>query len=268
MLINEEIEPSDLIQQMEMRYQNLQRILEEKQKTLSNFPADLPKGKIRIVKHGQSYHYFIHEKGNKKGKYIPVSKIQTVKHIAEKEYLRRLILRLEKQSKVLEKASSVLRKNPLPQITEARTALFTPASFPDRIFERKWQTIQNPAEKRKTEFVTERGETVCSKSELMIANALNRRKIAYHYEMPLSLKGYGTIHPDFLCLNARTHKEIIWEHFGMMSDPKYAEKAVAKLHSFSNNGFTIGKNLILSFETSGNPLSTVTINKMIDDYLV
>ena len=267
MLLHEKLEPTDLINQMEIRYNLLQCILEEKQKELSSFPADLPKGRIRIARNGHTYHYFFIPSDKKKGTYIPKKNIKFVKQLSEAEYLRRLNTRLEKQIKALKKASSVLRRNPLPQISDPRTSLFTPVFYSNEVFAKKWQLAKNPAEKRTTAYVTERGESVCSKSEVIIANTLFHKKIPYHYEMPLTLKGYGIIHPDFLCLNTRTHKEYVWEHFGMMDDASYAGKAVAKIRSYSNNGYIVGKNLIVSMESRDNPLSTAEIKKIIEAFL-
>ncbi|MFQ6929598.1 MAG: hypothetical protein ACLRR3_00115 [Eubacterium sp.] len=42
--------------------------------------------------------------------------------------------------------------------------------------------------------------------------------------MPLRLKGYGTVKPDFTVLNKRTRHEYVWEHFGMMDDSIYVKE--------------------------------------------
>ena len=46
------------------------------------------------------------------------------------------------------------------------------------------------------EILTEKGESVKSKSEKIIADKLNMMNIPYCYEVPLYLKGYGYVKPD------------------------------------------------------------------------
>ena len=56
-----------------------------------------------------------------------------------------------------------------------------------------------------------------------------RNKIAYKYECPLHLKGYGMVYPDFTFLSRKTKQEIYWEHDGRMDDSVYAQNAVRKI---------------------------------------
>ena len=57
-------------------------------------------------------------------------------------------------------------------------------------------------------LITEKGEYVRSKSEKIIADTLTKNNINYVYELPLRLKGYGTVKPDFTVLNKRTRHEL------------------------------------------------------------
>lgn len=78
------------------------------------------------------------------------------------------------------------------------------------------------------EILTEKGESVKSKSEKIIADKLNMMNVPYCYEGPLYMKGYGHVKPDFKVVNVATRKEYYWEHFGLMSDEEYAKKAIKK----------------------------------------
>ena len=51
------------------------------------------------------------------------------------------------------------------------------------------------------EFYSNSGVRVRSKSELIIANMLEKYGIPYRYEYPLLLNGNDLVRPDFLCLN-------------------------------------------------------------------
>ncbi len=118
-----------------------------------------------------------------------------------------------------------------------------------------------------SEIVTEKGEVVRSKSEKILADKLNLMNIPYHYEQPLFLNGYGTIHPDFTVLNKSTRKEYYWEHFGLMDNPEYCEKAIKKIETMQKNGIYIGEKLIVTFETQSHPLNMKIVENTIKKYL-
>jgi len=112
-----------------------------------------------------------------------------------------------------------------------------------------------------------KGEQVRSKSEVIIADALNRMKIPYRYEYPLYLQKTGTIYPDFTVLNVKLRKEMYWEHLGMLDDSMYAENVVQKLTSYEQNEIFPGEKLILTFETKQQPLNQKLIMQLILRYL-
>ena len=107
-----------------------------------------------------------------------------------------------------------------------------------------------------------------SKSEVIIADLLFREGVPYRYEYPLYIEGIGLVFPDFLTLNKRTRKEYFLEHFGMMDDPNYLEKALQKIQLLANNNIYPGENLILSFETKKSPLNQNELRKLIQHYLL
>ena len=72
--------------------------------------------------------------------------------------------------------------------------------------------------------------------------------IPYCYEVPLYLKGYGYVKPDFKVLNVATRKEY-WEHYGMMDNKDYIIKALKKKNSYLSNNFIVGDNLIETYES-------------------
>ena len=86
-------------------------------------------------------------------------------------------------------------------------------------------------------------------------------------EFPLTLKDGNIYHPDFLCLNLRTRQEFIWEHFGMMDSPEYLEKAIGKMKLYNENGYYLGKNLIITMETQTTPLNMAQLQQLINEYL-
>ena len=98
-------------------------------------------------------------------------------------------------------------------------------------------------------------------------STLKRFGIPYRYEYPMRLKNGITVHPDFLCLNVRTRQEFYWEHFGMMTTPDYAQKAIHKIQQYSDNHLLPGINLIITMETATSTLNLRYIEQQIKTYL-
>ena len=154
-------------------------------------------------------------------------------------------------------------------------------------------------------LMTARGERVRSKSEIIIADALFRRGIPYRYEYPHKLlhadmcdagkmhgtrdrtgkvrerriaggtcgelrardRSYVVVYPDFTCLNVRTRKEFIWEHFGMIDVPEYCQNMASKMELYLVNGFCLGKNFVMTTETHDRPLNSMMVEKMLEQLL-
>lgn len=151
-----------------------------------------------------------------------------------------------------------------------RQKLVTPIWVPDDEFVQVWQQEEYTGKEFAegiSEFYTEKGERVRSKSEVIIADLFNKNGIPYRYEYPIHLKGVGVVYPDFTTLNIQRRKEIWWEHLGMMDDPNYVENAIRKIASYEQNGIFPGENLILTYETKKNPLNQKVIKMMIQRYL-
>ena len=108
-----------------------------------------------------------------------------------------------------------------------------------------------------------------SKSEVLISDALYHYGIPYLYERPFCTDILrAPLFPDFTLYDVRTDREIFWEHFGMMDNIAYANKNIAKIQAYEQNGFLAGKNMIMTFESSVTPISSSTIKQMIEEYLL
>lgn len=70
-----------------------------------------------------------------------------------------------------------------------------------------------------------------------------------------------------MVLNVKKRKEFYWEHLGMMDDLGYVEKALHKIAVYEQNGICLRENLILTYETSRNPLSQKMVMNRIECYL-
>lgn len=114
--------------------------------------------------------------------------------------------------------------------------------------------------------LTDRGEHVRSKSEKMLADKLYAMGIPYRYEAPLYLESNRTIYPDFTLLKIDTREEFYLEHFGMMNNSDYCEKAILKLNKYAQNGIYPGKNLLLTFETENISLDMKLVEQMLKEF--
>lgn len=139
-------------------------------------------------------------------------------------------------------------------------------------FAEKWAEEKYAAAKRTDKHVIETmgKEMVRSKSEALIADRLFTAGIPYRYEQLLMLDIRDNLfyYPDFTILNKRTRKVIYWEHLGLLGDKKYCLDNLNKIDIYMRFGIVPGKNLILTYECEGKPLSTASVNMLIKEFLV
>lgn len=86
-----------------------------------------------------------------------------------------------------------------------------------------------------------------SKSEVLIANELEKYELPYLYEVALLL-GSQRMYPDFIIKNPYNNRTIIWEHFGAVHKEEYEMKMNDKMAAFRKAGYILGENLIYTFE--------------------
>lgn len=53
----------------------------------------------------------------------------------------------------------------------------------------------------------------------------------------------------------------------MIDDPVYAEKAMKKIRTYEQNGYCVGLDLILTFESKNVPISQKQISNIIESFL-
>lgn len=210
-----------------------------------------------------------------KMKYIPRNNKELIVALGQKSYDIKLVKTLKKQIKQLSKMEEFDEQaieKLTPENNALRKELLEPITLSNEEYAKMWAKEEYQGKKMEEEtpmFITDNNELVRSKSELMIANELKRCNIPYKYEYPVTLNEEQkfTVYPDFCCLNTRTRKEILWEHFGLVDDEEYANKMVKKISEYRKNNFKLGKNLILTMETKTTPLQTAEIKQNIQTFL-
>ncbi len=231
---------------------------------------------IRVEKHRNSYQYYIRtDKNDTSGKYVPKAQITMAENIIKKEYLENMLKSVQSELKAID--FYLKKNNPGKLVTnyehlhKGRKRFINPFETDDEEFIQKWLSVQYN-EKYFTddsyEYYTDRNEKVRSKSELIIANMLNKYSIPYRYEYPIRVKGMGTVYPDFITLNVRRRKEIYWEHLGLIDNEDYRTMAIRKMESYEKTDIFLGDNLIVTLETAHQPLSTIELERKIHKYLL
>ena len=112
-----------------------------------------------------------------------------------------------------------------------------------------------------------RGEYVRSKSEVIIANALYQAGIPYRYEEVRDFCGI-IIAADFIVLSVRWQKEIVWEHFGRMFDPKYQKDYLFKINQYRKAGLLIGVDVLTTFDDVDGAIDTEIIRRYIEEVIL
>ncbi len=262
----------EFIARLSARKIEIERILASLENALKNAPeGGLRIGRNRLCR--QYYHRYL--PSDKEGKYLKQAQLPLAKALAQKDYNAKLANVLRHELKTTNTFLESYHPERIDEIylslNENRKPLVTPIRLCDADYIKQWESVsydKKGFDENAPEFYTAKGERVRSKSEIMIADTLNRLGIPYRYEYPIHIPGIGMIHVDFFCLNIRTRKELPWEHFGMMSDPTYADQTVNKLEKYINAGYFPGSKLIITFETSSRPLSSRVIILTIKEYLL
>lgn len=94
---------------------------------------------------------------------------------------------------------------------------------------------------------TLKGDMVRSKSEVIIANNLFTKGLQYRSEEITKIGKY-IFAPDFKILVPSQNKVKILEHFGMMHDPEYREKALWKISTYIEDGYRPYEDILFTFD--------------------
>ncbi len=259
-------------------YKTIQDLLINLEQQLTENLKAAPDGNLRISKCRSAIQYYhCHENcKSPNGTYIKKKELALAQALAQRDY----------EQELLSKAKQVLRKlqqNPLyfksvykelgsvyETQSEQRKSLVIPGVLPDQFFIENWMNVTyqtKPFADFTNEIYTQRGERVRSKSEKIIADAMNQAGIPYRYEKPL-LVGSVLVHPDFTILDTSTRTEFYWEHLGMMDSPDYLKNALHKIQQYEKSGICQGERIIYTFESTQTPLDTRLVERIISHHFL
>jgi len=270
-------------QSTKMPLHNLQKELVKRKELLTSIIntksislKSAPQGNLRILKRKNHYQYYLrNDPKDTNGIYIPKKDIKIASSVLQRDYDKKIIEIASRELSKIEEYLALLSNNSIEIVidtfSESRKGLIEPVYMSDEEFIREW--ISKPYEhmsfdEDSDELYSTSGTRVRSKSEVIIANMLEQYNIPYKYEYPIKLNGSHLARPDFTCLNIKTRQQLIWEHLGMMDNPDYADRNIRKLSLYEKSGYIVGKNMIVTFESSHVPPASNIIKSTIENFLL
>ena len=250
-----------LLEELLNTIKTVQKELEELSKETSKALRNAPEGSMHVMNHHGYFEYVLYKGKNMPLKRLSGKDIELLRSYAQRDYDEELLKTVMEIQRLLTHVSSKLAPGMIEDIYEkmklGRKKLVKSRIVTDDQFLEAWLAVEYQGKEFREdepEYISMKGERVRSKTEKIIADTLYHLNIPYRYEYPLNLKGYGIIYPDFTLLDQKTRENVYWEHFGMMENPEYCSKAMKKIDLYGRNGYYTSKNLLLTFESTSQPI--------------
>ena len=244
--------------------------LTEQIKVFEKQISELPEGKLVIAGNGEYNKWYLSDGHHKT--YIPKNQQDFAEKLAVKKYLTALLNDAIHEKKAIE----FYLNHHLSETVEAEK-LFASSAFQKLLLPHftplskeldEWQKAPYEHNSKHPEHLIHKsssGLLVRSKSEAIIATLLEIYRIPFRYECALSL-GTSLLFPDFTIRHPFTGETYLWEHFGMMDTPSYAQNTCAKLDLYTSHNIIPSINLITTYETQASPLSPEMVKQLIEYY--
>ena len=259
--------------ELEEQLKELDKLIKINTKNLAKF-KNLPEYSVKASTVRGCHQYYIVDKGTGNRKYAGKKQHKLIEKLIQRDYEVEVDKKLAKLRKKLDKFISSYDISEVDglyaNLPAAKKDIVEPIIEPNDILVQRWMD-DNPGNQNtfpdKGIYKTNRGEMVRSKSEKIIADALEKYNIPYQYEPMLEL-GYNIVYPDFVILNMRTQKTLYWEHLGLLSDSEYAEKNFKKIQEYEKNGYILGRDLITTMEFLDMPIDVKIVEDKIKESLL
>lgn len=233
--------------------------LEKSVRKNKRYIGAVPEGRLRITLCRGNYQYHFKPAGEKKERYIPKSQNDVVRKIAQNGYDEKMLKQIQQTRNTIDRFlkdyNPAAEKEIYEKMGGGRKELINPAILPTEEFIEKWYRDYPGSQNcyyEEGKYITDRGERVRSKSEVLLANLFYGKGIPYQYEANLPLHGRD-YYPDFLLLHVEKRKMAIWEHFGLMDSEDYVQKNMKKLEEYERAGYQVGVDVLFSMEFAGGP---------------
>lgn len=221
--------------------------------------------------------YYIYERkdGRRNWKYIRKAQYEMVSNIQEQSSLEIVKKNCEINIGVLKRMNNLLQpidpyeianKMPLAYRDQhkAHAVVYGFSSVSRwKIEKEKLKSSYPPDHYNNHDNIASDGTPTRSKSEAIIIDILNSKGIPYVYECPMWL-GHNLRQPDFIIYNKKSHRELILEHMGLLSDKNYMYKQLVKLGEYIEAGYVPNKNLFMTFDDKEGKIDVRSISKYVD----
>ena len=217
----------------------------EEIETITEELKTLPEG--HLIRKGAYYYHCINnaEKGITREPLL-------IRQLARKAYLRKRQKCLEESYAVGKRFLACNRGSTPEEMIESLSETYRRLPM-DYFFipaENDWQNQPyetNPYLPEQRSIISNSGISVRSKSELIIANALDSCHVPYRYEAALLL-GRNVKYPDFTIMRPFDGKLVYWEHFGLTDRADYMKSMTTKIHDYMENDIVLWRDLVCTFE--------------------
>ncbi len=226
---------------MDVERRVITKIIENERKNLRSMMSENRKikgGNVKKRKKGNKYYYTEYYRGKERG--ITKNK-ERIQLLYRKKYLKSSIRKSKVVIKYLDKLLEELDK-----ITVDKDCLCLGTYSIENWHWMEAEYATNPMHPEALRYKTTLGTMVRSKSELNIANTLERLGVPYRYEQKTYIDN-RFVYPDFTIL-LPDGNSLIWEHNGLMEDEQYANRSRTKTQEYEAAGFRQHKNLIITYE--------------------
>ena len=207
----ESLSPVVFLPQIEARITELEEVLKTKQFAVKKNPSGL----VRIVRRGKSLLFYKRSSPtDAQGTYMPRSQEKLARALIQNDYDKKTIPAIQaeiKELKVFIKAYKEKSCDTVYQkLASTRREVVTPLTLDDQTYAAAWLKVEYRRKKfaeDAPQLFTDNNEQVRSKSEVIIANALNAAGVPYRYEFPLLMDrnpevevdtDFCHLHPDFI----------------------------------------------------------------------
>lgn len=258
-----------------MLYHTLQKHKKDLLKEIQNLKhhlASYPAGELFCVKNGK-YVTYIHSLNGART-YIPKKDFTFIKKLGEKKLLSASLEDSQKELQAVNAFLNCYQSEPskveqlLSQPCYQKIINFSFQTASEDLEQWRRESYEkNPFHQENLRHYCPSGHMVRSKSEALIDQALFMHNIPFRYECILELKDV-TFYPDFTIRHPKSGNYFYWEHFGLMDSPSYAQQTFQKLNIYCKNGLIPTINLITTYETKEQPLTSQTIENIIQEYFV
>lgn len=249
--------------------------LERQKQAVSQELASMPEGNLLIAPGTEPTNFRYYNRTtpqDKQGVYLNKKQMALKKKLAQKKYYIKLVKSMDIELCQLKKMKNSISEDSIidtyGKLHSGLKRLITPLNIDDETYIKMWKSLEYKGlrfeESDTTEFYSDLGERMRSKSEVLIANMLTKNDIHYRYECPVVMNSGEVFYPDFTVLQMSRRRVIYWEHLGKMNDSDYVTRNLRKLDIYQKNNIYLGDNLFITYESTNQQLRLSDVQHMMN----